>query len=221
MRLRDLFFVTGTVESTVQITKRVRRLRIACPSQTWTPGQQIRISVDGLLTRRSYSIWDGDEMALEICVLDHGDGPGARWARTAEPGQEVVFTKPEGSFVPHPAPHHLFAGEETAAVPFGPMIRSLGDAPVHAVIEVDTPDDQLPLDNVTWQYRNGTPAASSKTLVDAVKRLDLPAEPGIAYLAGEARTIQAIKTHLIQDRAWPRRSVRTKPFWTPGKKGME
>jgi NADPH-dependent ferric siderophore reductase len=53
-----------------------------------------------------------------------------------------------------------------------------------------------------------------------VQDTDLP-EPGIAYLAGEARTIQALRTHLVQDRGWPRQSVITKPFWTPGKKGME
>jgi NADPH-dependent ferric siderophore reductase len=221
MRLRDLLFVTGTIESNDQITKRMRRLRISCPPQRWTPGQQIRLSVDGLLTRRTYSIWDGDDEALDICVLDHGEGPGSRWARTAEQGQEVIFTKPEGKFIPQEAPYHLFAGEETASAAFAPMLRSLNGAEVQAVVEVDTPEDRLPVDGVTWLYRHGTPAASSKTLLDAVSDLDLPAEPGIAYLAGEAKTIQSIKQHLITDRGWPRRNVLTKPFWTPGKKGME
>jgi NADPH-dependent ferric siderophore reductase len=221
VRLRDLFFVTGTIESTATIAGRMRRLRIACPPQEWTPGQQIRISVDGLLTRRSYSIWDGDDGALELCILDHGDGPGARWARTVEPGQELIFTKPEGSLVPRPAPYHLFVGEETASVAFGPMLRSLEGSSVHAVIEVDSPDDRLPLEGVNWHYREGAPAASSKTLVEAVRSLSLPAEPGIAYVAGEARTVQAVRAHLVEDRGWNRRSVLTKPFWTPGKKGME
>ncbi|MEU8661955.1 SIP domain-containing protein, partial [Actinoplanes philippinensis] len=47
------------------------------------------------------------------------------------------------------------------------------------------------------------------------------AEPGRAYLAGEARTIQMVRRHLVEDRHWPRRSVLTKPFWTPGRKGMD
>ncbi|MEW2353342.1 siderophore-interacting protein [Spirillospora sp. NPDC029432] len=223
MRLRDLFFVTGTIEDApTPVTKRMLRLRINCPTQSWTPGQQIRISVDGLLTRRTYSIWDGDETGLELRVLDHGDGPGARWARTARPGQEVVFTKPEGSFVPRPdAPYHLFVGEETASVPFGPMLRSLNGSPHHAVIEVDTPDDRLPLENVHWHYREGAPAASSDTLLNAVRDLSLPDEPGVAYVAGEAKTIQSVRAHLVNDRGWPRRTILTKPFWTPGKKGME
>jgi NADPH-dependent ferric siderophore reductase len=43
----------------------------------------------------------------------------------------------------------------------------------------------------------------------------------MAYLAGEARTIQLIRCHLVEERHWPQRNVRTKPFWTPGKKGLD
>ncbi|MCO6006313.1 siderophore-interacting protein [Actinoallomurus purpureus] len=103
---------------------------------------------------------------------------------------------------------------------FGPMVRALGDAPVYGVIEVDTPEDRLPVD-LTWRYREGAPAASSATLVAAVRDLDLPDEPGTAYVAGEARTVQAVRDVLVRERAWGRRSVLTKPFWTPGKQGME
>jgi NADPH-dependent ferric siderophore reductase len=174
---------------------------------------------DGLITRRTYSVWDYDGASLELCVLDHGDGPGARWARSVRPEQEVVFGKPEGSLVTRPSAY-LFAGEETAAVAFGPMLRALGDAPAYGVIEADTPADRLPVD-LTWRFREGASAASSATLVQAVRDLDLPDEPGTAYLAGEARTIQAVRSHLVRDRGWPRRSVITKPFWTPGKKGTE
>jgi NADPH-dependent ferric siderophore reductase len=62
------------------------------------------IYVDGLLTRRTYSIWDYDGSSLELYVLDHGDGPGARWAREVRPDQEVAIRKPEGSLVTRPAP---------------------------------------------------------------------------------------------------------------------
>jgi len=55
----------------------------------------------------------------------------------------------------------------------------------------------------------------------SVAELDLPDEPGIAYVAGEARTVQAVRQHLVQDRGWQRRAIITKPFWAPGKKGMD
>ena len=54
-----------------------------------------------------------------------------------------------------------------------------------------------------------------------MRELTLPAEPGTAYLAGEARTCQAVRAHPVRDRGWPRRSVLVKPFWPPGKRGME
>lgn len=218
--LIDRLFVRGTVTATDLVTPRMRRIAIAAPGLEWTPGQHIRVSADGLITRRTYSVWDYDGASLELRVLDHGEGPGARWARSVRPGQEVVFGGPEGSLVTRPSAYHLFAGEETAAVAFGPMLRALGDAPAYGVIEADTPADRLPVD-LTWIFRDGASAASSATLVQAVRDLDLPDEPGTAYLAGEARTIQAVRTHLVRDRGWPRRSVVTKPFWTPGKKGME
>ena len=100
------------------------------------------------------------------------------------------------------------------------MLRALGDVPAYGVIEAGTRSDRLPVD-LTWRFREGRPAASSATLVRAVRELELPDEPGVAYVAGEARTVQAVRSHLVGERGWPRRSVVTKPFWTPGKTGME
>lgn len=65
-------------------------------------------------------------------------------------------------------------------------------------------------------------AAGSAALVDAVRRLQLP-DPagGAAYVAGEARTVQLVRQVLVRERGWDRRAVLTKPFWAPGKRGME
>jgi NADPH-dependent ferric siderophore reductase len=216
----DRLLVRAPVVAAEPLTPRMRRIVISAPGLAWTPGQHVRVSADGLLTRRTYSVWDYDGAALELRVLDHGDGPGTRWARTVRPGDEVVFGRPEGTLVTRPSPYHVFAGEETAAVAFGPMLRALGDAPAYGVIEAGTPEDRLPVD-LAWRFRDGAPAASSAGLVAAVRALSLPDEPGTAYVAGEARTVQAVRHHLTHERGWPRRSVVTKPFWTPGKKGME
>jgi len=72
-----------------------------------------------------------------------------------------------------------------------------------------------------WRHRGDAPAADSATLVAAVRDLELPPEPGIAYVAGEARSVQAIRAHLVRGRGWPRGSVLVKPFWVPGGRGME
>lgn len=232
-RLLDRFFVHGTVDAVEDLTPRLRRIRIVGPELRdldWTPGQHIRLLVGDLGsaqnwlrglrdTLRTYSLWDHDDSGrLELCVFDHGnDGPGARWAGDVRAGQRVAFTRPEGRFVlDDSAPYHLFAGDETAAVPFGAMLRALPEKThVHGVVEVDGPDDWLPL-ALGWVYRS-----AGESLVDGVRALDLPAEPGVAYVAGEARACQAVRRHLVQDRGWPRRSVVVKAFWAPGKRGLD
>jgi NADPH-dependent ferric siderophore reductase len=239
---------SGTIAEVDQIARRMRRIRIEgdeVSRLSWAPGQHVRVHVadmrdpkNWLRPRdmlRAYSVWRYDG-GLELCVLDHagdggnnnrgdGPGPGARWGRSLRTGQPVTFNKPEGSFVLRDAPYHVFAGDETAAVAFGAMLRALpSDASAYGVIEVDEPEDELPLygsRDVTWLYRHGFTAASSESLVKGLAGLDLPSEPGIAYLAGEARTIQMLRRHLVAERGWPRQSVRTKPFWTPGRRGLD
>jgi NADPH-dependent ferric siderophore reductase len=237
-RLLGQFFQAGKVTRVDHLTPRMRRITLAAAGLSWMPGQQVRVCVgdiaspaawlDGL--RRTYSVWDYDGALLQLCILDHGDGPGARWARSVRPDLEVLFGSPEGPLVVRPAAYHVFVGEETAAVAFGPMLRALAQtgADCRGVLEVDSAADQLPLGDttteppgLTWRYRNGAPAEASATLLAAIEALDLPPEPGSAYVAGEARTVQAVARHFVRDRGWPRRAVRTKPFWSPGKTGMD
>jgi NADPH-dependent ferric siderophore reductase len=219
----------GTVTAIDQIAKRMRHITITATELrglSWKPGQQVRVRTDdGHGPRRTYSVYAYAEDTIELCVLNHGEkGPGSKWGRKLKVGKAVNLSKPEGSFVLRkPAPYHLFVGEETASVPFAAMLRALpADARAFGVVEVASPEDQIPLpDSITWAYRAGASAVSSQSLVDAVRKLELPDEPGIAYLAGEARTIQMVRKHLVNDRKWAKRNVVTKPFWAPGKRGMD
>lgn len=242
-RLLDRMFARGTVTEVEQVAARMRRVRIGgegVAGLAWTPGQQVRLHVNELFAAaswkpggfgdvlRTYSVWDYDASgALDLCVFDHGGtGPGARWGRDAEPGLSVRLGKPEGSMTPRQdAAYHVFVGEETAQVAFGPMLAALpADARVFGAVETETKDDRLPLPRaaeIAWTERGDRSAASSDSLVESVRGLALPDEPGVAYVAGEARTVQAVRAHLVRDRGWPRRSALVKPFWTPGKKGME
>ncbi|MGW1562287.1 siderophore-interacting protein [Streptomyces sp. NPDC002144] len=220
----DLLTLRGTVTATEPIAARMRRLRIegdALAGLTVQPGQQVRVLVGNGLTRRTYSVWHYEPAgAVELCVLDHpGAGPGAVWGRTAEVGHQVRLSRPEGSFVLRPdATHHFFAGDETAAVAFGAMLAALPEgARVSGSVETATEADRLPLahgDRLDWLVRGGT------SLPDSVRRL-APAAGGVAYVAGEARTVQAVKQVLVREAGWDRRSVLTKPFWAPGKRGLE
>ncbi|MEU9731862.1 siderophore-interacting protein [Streptomyces sp. NPDC048002] len=209
--------------------RRWRRIRLeGAGPLDWKPGHHIRVQVGPLSLRtardvlRTYTVWEHYDNILELRVFDHGVGPGARWANGLTPGTEVRFKAPEGRFtVRESAPHHLFIGEETASVAIGAMTRAL-NGHCRSLIEVDDLADQLPVDgDVQWLHRGAAPAHDSPTLLKAVASLE-GIKPGtVAYIAGEAKTCQAVKRHLLQDRGWPRHDIVVKPFWTPGRRGMD
>ncbi|MEU6193158.1 siderophore-interacting protein [Streptomyces sp. NPDC047061] len=219
----DLLTLRGTVTEAEQITARMRRLRIdgdQLAGLDVRPGQQVRVLVTGL-TLRTYSVWRYDPSGVvELCVLDHSEGgPGARWGRTVEAGEPVRLRRPEGTFTLRPdAAHHVFVGDETAAVAFGAMLAALPEeARISGCVETETAADRLPLphgERLDWLLRTET------SLPEAVRRL-APEPGGVAYVAGEARAVQAVRKVLVQEAGWDRRAVLTKPFWTPGKRGME
>jgi NADPH-dependent ferric siderophore reductase len=218
----ELFTVPGTVVAVERSAGRMRRVVIECAPLNWTPGQQVHVHIGN--AERSYSVWRHAGTRLELQILDHGgDGPGARWGRTVSAGEPVRMSKPVGNLVLRKASHHLFVGDETAQVAFGPMLAALAEgAEFRGVVEVDRPADRLPLrDGLIWRYRCGDQAVASATLVEAVRALPLPENPGVAYIAGEARTVQLVRRHLVHDRGWPRRSVLVKPFWAPGRTGLQ
>jgi len=220
----DLLMLRGTVTEAEPITARMRRLRIEgdqLAGLSVRPGRQVRVLVGGGLTRRTYSVWRYDPAgAVELCVLDHsGAGPGGRWGREVAVGEPVRLGRPEGSFTLRPeAAHHVFVGEETASVAFGAMLAALPeDARISGCVETESAVDRLPLkhsERLNWLTRGGT------SLPDAVRRL-APAPGGIAYVAGEARTVQQVRQVLVREAGWDRRAVLTKPFWAPGKRGLE
>ncbi|MGP4103253.1 siderophore-interacting protein [Nonomuraea sp. KM90] len=235
------YVMEGRVTDAEFVTPTMRRIRLATGAPIafpYRPGQHIRVqlndplSVSGILrpadTLRTYTIWDldPDRRALELRAhLYDGDGIGLRWAREVAPGDAVTFWWPQGDFFTRDdAPFHLFAGDETASAAFGPMIRALGPgARVHGVLESESAEHDPPMPGpheMRRVHRRGAPAASSKTLVEAVAGLELPGNTGAAYVAGEARTCQMIRDHLVRERNWPRKSIKVKPFWAPGKRGL-
>ncbi|OEU90810.1 siderophore-interacting protein [Streptomyces abyssalis] len=233
--------LSGVVTETGSVTPTMKRVKIACDALAGVPvlpGRHVRIEINdplslyGILrpgeTLRTYSVWDHSEAGGEFEIRAHlydGDGIGLRWARDVQEGEHLAFWGPLGDFeLQQDASYHLFVGEETAAAAFGSMIRALKpDAPVYGLLESETADDEVPLPGnhpMTRVHRRGASAVSSSTLLKALSELDLPGEPGAAYVAGEARTGQAVRNHLVNERSWPRAQVKVKPFWTPGKRGL-
>jgi NADPH-dependent ferric siderophore reductase len=188
------------------------------------PGQDLMLAIpspDGSYRRR-YSIRRQGDGTVTIDIVLHGDGPGARWASAAAPGDTVDAIGPRGSIVPVPgAAWHLFCGDESALPATLSMIESL-PAGVRALcfLEVGgTEDEQVPdvvacdLD-LQFLHRSGAPGTGT-TLADACTALALPEGPGHAYLNGELRQVAAARSVLSAKGMAPD-AVDHKSYWRLG-----
>jgi len=195
------------------------------------PGAHVPVEIpveDAAPVLRTYSVWARDpaSAALTLRVAGHRPGgPGSRWAATAMVGQRLRIGLPRNKISLEPgAPYHVFAGEETGAVPLLAMLAALpAGARAFGVLEtVDTAHElSIPEGaDLRWVHRGAASAVNSPVLLRAIRRLELPATPGVAYLAGESATCRAVARHLVTERGWPRRAVRSQAHWTPGQRGL-
>jgi NADPH-dependent ferric siderophore reductase len=111
-RVAGLVLKPAEVTSVERLSEHVTRIGLGLRAGTWAPGAKIQVAVDGT-TLRTYTPVATDEGA-ELIAFAHGDGPGARWARTVAPGPVRVFG-PRGSLdlttLVSPV---VFVGDETS-----------------------------------------------------------------------------------------------------------
>lgn len=187
------------------------------------PGQDLMVAVPPDHVRRRYTIRRLDRAArtVELQIVLHGDGPGARWAAAARPGDRVEAIGPRGKVTVVPgADWHLFCGDESALPAVAAMVESLGtDATAVAVVEVPGLEDEQPLavpgGGLRWLHRDGRPAGDGTALVDAVAGVTLPAGRGHAYLAGELRVVAAVR-EVLEERGLAPDQLSPKSYWRRG-----
>ena len=200
------------------------------------PGSHVvvRVPTAGGEVRRVYSIWawHPQQALISLRVALHATtAPGCAWALTAAPGDAVRIEPPRTKISIDPgAAFHVFAGDETAAVPLLSLIAALHRAGtarpprVIGVFESAAVDTEVPgaegVPSVLWVHRGRASAIASPVLVQAVRRLALPAGVGVAYLAGESETCRLLQRHFIEVRGWPRRAVKVQPQWARGRPGF-
>jgi NADPH-dependent ferric siderophore reductase len=157
---------------------------------------------------------------LDIEFALHGDGPAARWAAQAAPGQEVGIGGPRGSFVvPLDYDWHLLIGD-TSALPA--IARRLEELPAATraivIVQVDDAADRRALDSrasVQIEWLVGT-ADSEAALLNAVRALALPPGEGYVWAAGEAHTTAAVRRVLVDELGVDRHHVRAAAYWKHG-----
>lgn len=168
--------------------------------------------------RRDYTPRHFDPAARELTIefALHGDGPAARWAAQARPGQTVTVGGPRGSFiVPMDFDWHLLVGDETALPAVARRLAELpAGTPVTAVLRVADPADRRALPtqaDLTLQWVDDDAA-----LITAVQAWPLPPGDGYAWCAAEARTAAALRHVLVAVKGQPRNRIRALAYWKRG-----
>ncbi|MFJ7588729.1 siderophore-interacting protein [Streptomyces sp. NPDC097617] len=174
--------------------------------------------------QRAYTVrcWDPVHLELTLDFVVHGDeGLAGPWAARVQPGELVRFLGPGGAYAPEPAADwHLLVGDESALPAIAAaMERMPAGARVHAIVEIDGPDDELKIatpDGIVpiWLHRGDRPVGEA--LVEAVTSLEFPSSDVHAFVHGEAGFVKDLRRHLRMERGIPRERLSISGYWRLG-----
>ena len=168
--------------------------------------------------RRDYTPRRYDTAARELTIefAVHGDGRAAQWAAQAAPGQTATIGGPRGSFIiPTDYAWHLLVGDETALPAIHRRLEEL-PAGTRAIVVIQVADvaDRRELRSaadlgVQW-------VASTESLLNAVRALELPPGEGYAWCAGEASAMASLRRLLVEEKGLDRHAMRVAAYWKRG-----
>ncbi|MGW7354456.1 siderophore-interacting protein [Streptomyces sp. NPDC054784] len=211
---------------------------VGAGTEWFTRWQAMDPAVRGVM--RTYTLReqrrDPDELDVDFALHGIGspspdEGPAARWAADARPGDRITVlgpTAPDNAavdFRPPPGTDWvLLSGDETALPAVAGILEWLpAGTPAHVWLEVPHAADVQPLPtaadaHVTWLVRDEAPPGVNRTdvAVAALRTAELPAGSPYAWIAGEAGTVKALRRHLVGERGFDRRAVRFTGYWRLG-----
>ncbi len=227
--------VVATVVATSALSPTLHEVVIGhAASVAGLPGNDVMVRLadaKGKFVRRRYSVRavDLELQQLTLWVTTAHDGPGARWARTVQPGDEVDLVGPRGKITLDPmADWHLFVGDTSGLGAFYRMAQSI-EAPGRAifVVEINSPEDALtaPFDEglgVTGIFidRQGRALDDAAGILSGLAAFELPAGEGHAYLFGEFNVMKAANAALL-DRGLSEAQISRKAFWRTGRNNAD
>lgn len=173
----------------------------------------------GATTKRYYSIrrYDPRGGTLDIDVVLHGTGDGARWGAQARTGDTVAFDEPRGNYAPPTGARAIrLCGDMTALPAIARILeahpRDRSSPAITAVIGLDDDRDRLPLERA----RSGEVAwVATADLVEATLALIPPEGDVVDYLwfSGEVADMRAVRRRLRRELAVPTRMWTTMGYW--------
>lgn len=186
--------------------------RAASGGPVW-PAGQARPAIRTYTVRR----FDADAGELDVdFVLHEGHGPGAAWARDAQPGSWVAVSEPGGRYEPSAeADFHVVIGDETALPAVATVLAALpAGVPALAFLEVADAEEEQELPGsatVTWVHRGAR--EPGEPLAAAVRAAEFPDGAGQAWLSGESGCVKDLRKHLLDERKLDRRRLYATGYW--------
>jgi NADPH-dependent ferric siderophore reductase len=185
---------------------------------TWT-GNQFELATGERAPIRTFTprAFDPELRELTLDVVLHDHGAATDWARRAEVGDTAAISGPGRSEPLDPeARSFLLAGDESAIPAIAQLLESIGsNCTIEAHIEIAHPDARFELPDhpnatITWHeaIAGAAPGTSFSTAVEALAEL-----PDAVWVAGEAATVQRLRTHLFDERGRTRKSVTARGYW--------
>jgi NADPH-dependent ferric siderophore reductase len=170
---------------------------------------------------RTYTVRALDHAAGELAIdfVVHGDtGVAGPWALAAVPGDELTMMGPGGAYAPSPeADAHLLVGDEAALPAIAAALEAVAPGvTVHAYVQVDGPDDEVPLPtsgelSLCWLHRD-----AGEDLVETVRAAAWPAGTVHAFVHGETGDVKALRSHLLEERGLDREWLSISGYWRRG-----
>ncbi|HVC22403.1 MAG TPA: siderophore-interacting protein [Candidatus Dormibacteraeota bacterium] len=221
-----------TVVEVVDLGPSLRQIRLGGEDLidfTFAPGQDLMLRLprpNGELISRRYTIRGTNPRAgqADLNVVMHGDGPAARWARAAQPGQQLAeVVGPRGKITIDPdADWHLFLGDETYIAGTLAMLEALPtSASAQALLEVSTGADEQPFASragihLDWLRRVDEPPGDADRLLHELRRWQAPPGRGHVYIAAELRVALTLRDEVLGG-GLPRDQISAKGYWSRGR----
>jgi NADPH-dependent ferric siderophore reductase len=187
-------------------------------------------SADARPPMRDFTPRKYDPVAGELWIdfFLHDDGPAGSWAAQAAVGQNITVGGPRGSsIIPlEGIDTHLLIGDETALPAIGRRLEELPPG-TRAICVIETEDGQAgyPLSSqarieIHWARRAAGAAAPAGALVEALRKVELPAQRCFAWAALEMQAARAMRRYLIEERGFDKHWVKAAAYWQRDGEGI-
>lgn len=192
----------------------------------WAPGQKLQISMGSAFQARTFTpmLWDGQTGQTSLLGYAHGNGPGSSWLSNTRVGAQCdVFGPHASTRLDHTSGKLVLLGDETSLALAYAICHHEPGLAMQGLFEVTAMD---PAQQIIIDLKIGGITLFERTESDSHlaemerKLLELASTGSTFVLTGRAPMIQRLRRNL-QHIGVPKGRLIAKPYWAPGKTGLD